>query len=70
MGVFLALREMRRALLRFGLLMASVGLLVGEALIGIADPLVVVAPFFVMCDTQDIGKLAGRGPSRPADGRR
>ena len=30
-------------------------LLVGEALIGIANVLVEVVPFFVMCDTQDIG---------------
>ena len=30
-------------------------LLVGEALIGIANVMVEVAPFFVMCDTQDIG---------------
>lgn len=30
-------------------------LLVGEALIGIANVLVEVAPLFVMCDTQDIG---------------
>jgi DEAD/DEAH box helicase domain-containing protein len=30
-------------------------LLMGEALIGIANVLVEVAPFFVMCDTQDIG---------------
>ena len=32
-------------------------LLVGEALIGIANVLVEVAPFFVMCDTQDIGTV-------------
>lgn len=31
------------------------GLLVGEALIGIANVLIEVAPLFVMCDTQDIG---------------
>ncbi len=32
-------------------------LIVGEALIGIANVLVEVAPFFVMCDTQDIGTV-------------
>ncbi len=32
-------------------------LLVGEALIGIANVLVEVAPLFVMCDTQDIGTV-------------
>ena len=32
-------------------------LLVGEALIGIANVLVEVAPFFVMCDTRDIGTV-------------
>jgi ATP-dependent helicase YprA (DUF1998 family) len=32
-------------------------LLVGEALIGIANVLVEVAPFYVMCDTQDIGTV-------------
>jgi DEAD/DEAH box helicase domain-containing protein len=32
-------------------------LLVGEALIGIANVLVEVAPVFVMCDTQDIGAV-------------
>jgi len=32
-------------------------LMVGEALIGIANVLVEVAPFFVMCDTQDIGTV-------------
>ena len=32
-------------------------LLVGEALVGIANVLVEVAPFFVMCDTQDIGAV-------------
>ena len=33
------------------------GMIVGEALIGIANVLVEVAPFFVMCDTQDIGAV-------------
>lgn len=33
------------------------GLLVGEALIGIANVLVEVAPFFVMCDVQDVGTV-------------
>jgi DEAD/DEAH box helicase domain-containing protein len=33
-------------------------LIVGEALIGIANVLVEVAPLFVMCDTQDIGVVA------------
>ena len=32
-------------------------LIVGEALIGMANVLVEVAPFFVMCDTQDIGTV-------------
>jgi DEAD/DEAH box helicase domain-containing protein len=32
-------------------------LLVGEALIGIANVLVEVAPFFVMCDTRDVGTV-------------
>jgi DEAD/DEAH box helicase domain-containing protein len=32
-------------------------MLVGEALIGIANVLVEVAPFFVMCDTSDIGTV-------------
>ena len=32
-------------------------LLVGEGLIGIANVMVEVAPFFVMCDTQDIGTV-------------
>jgi len=32
-------------------------LLVGEALIGIANVLIEVAPVFVMCDTQDIGTV-------------
>ncbi|NLC55837.1 MAG: DEAD/DEAH box helicase [Armatimonadetes bacterium] len=31
--------------------------LIGEALIGIANVLVEVAPFYVMCDTQDIGAV-------------
>ena len=35
--------------------LAEKGLIVGEALIGLANVLVEVAPFFVMCDTQDIG---------------
>jgi len=33
------------------------GLIVGEALIGIANVLVEVAPFYVMCDTQDVGTV-------------
>ena len=33
------------------------GLVVGEALIGIANVLVEVAPLFVMCDHQDIGTV-------------
>ncbi|MEA3400118.1 MAG: DEAD/DEAH box helicase [Armatimonadota bacterium] len=33
------------------------GMIVGEALIGIANVFVEVAPFFVMCDTQDIGTV-------------
>jgi DEAD/DEAH box helicase domain-containing protein len=37
--------------------MAESRLLVGEALIGIANVLVEVAPLFVMCDTQDIGTV-------------
>ena len=41
-----AVREMRKR-----------GLLVGEALIGIANVLVEVAPLFVMCDTQDVGAV-------------
>jgi DEAD/DEAH box helicase domain-containing protein len=32
-------------------------LLVGEALVGIANVLVEVAPFFVMCDTRDVGTV-------------
>jgi DEAD/DEAH box helicase domain-containing protein len=32
-------------------------MIVGEALIGIANVLVEVAPFYVMCDTQDIGAV-------------
>ncbi len=32
-------------------------MIVGEALIGIANVVVEVAPFFVMCDTQDIGTV-------------
>jgi len=32
-------------------------LLVGQALIGIANVLVEVAPFFVMCDTRDVGTV-------------
>jgi DEAD/DEAH box helicase domain-containing protein len=32
-------------------------LLLGEALIGIANVLVEIAPFHVMCDTQDIGTV-------------
>ena len=37
--------------------MAGEDLLVGEALIGIANVLVEVAPLFVMCDAQDIGAV-------------
>jgi DEAD/DEAH box helicase domain-containing protein len=33
------------------------GLLIGEALVGIANVLVEVAPIYVMCDTQDIGAV-------------
>jgi len=33
------------------------GLVVSEALIGLANVLVEVAPFFVMCDTQDVGTV-------------
>jgi DEAD/DEAH box helicase domain-containing protein len=33
------------------------GMVLGEALIGIANALVEVAPFFVMCDPQDIGAV-------------
>jgi len=36
-------------------------LLVGEALIGIANALVEVAPMYVMCDPQDIGALVDAG---------
>ena len=32
-------------------------LIVGEALIGIANVMIEVAPLFVMCDTQDIGTV-------------
>ncbi|MHB1001876.1 MAG: DEAD/DEAH box helicase [Armatimonadota bacterium] len=32
-------------------------MLMGEALIGIANVMVEIAPFFVMCDTQDIGTV-------------
>jgi DEAD/DEAH box helicase domain-containing protein len=42
--------EMAHALLRSEML-------IGEALIGIANVLVEVAPFFVMCDTRDIGAV-------------
>ncbi len=35
--------------------MTAQKMIVGEALIGIANVLVEVAPFFVMCDTQDVG---------------
>ena len=38
--------------------MTGNGMLIGEALMGIANVLVEVAPLFVMCDTQDIGVLA------------
>ena len=37
--------------------MKEQNLLMGEALIGIANVLVEVAPLFVMCDTQDIGTV-------------
>jgi DEAD/DEAH box helicase domain-containing protein len=37
--------------------MAAGSMLMGEALIGIANVLVEVAPFFVMCDSQDIGTV-------------
>jgi DEAD/DEAH box helicase domain-containing protein len=37
--------------------LADEKLIVGEALIGIANVLVEVAPFFVMCDTQDVGTV-------------
>ena len=37
--------------------MRAQNLLMGEALIGIANVLVEVAPLFVMCDTQDIGTV-------------
>ncbi len=33
------------------------GLLIGEALTGLANVVVEVAPLFVMCDTQDIGTV-------------
>lgn len=36
-------------------------MIVGEALIGIANVLVEVAPLFVMCDTQDIGTVVDAG---------
>lgn len=38
-----------------GKLMLEKQMLMGEALIGIANVMVDIAPFFVMCDTQDIG---------------
>ncbi|MBN1866317.1 DEAD/DEAH box helicase [Candidatus Sumerlaeota bacterium] len=38
-------------------LLSERGLILGEALIGIANVLVEVAPFYVMCDTQDIGAV-------------
>jgi len=37
--------------------MQEQGLVVSEALIGLANVLVEVAPFFVMCDTQDMGTV-------------
>jgi DEAD/DEAH box helicase domain-containing protein len=37
--------------------MAENKLLVGEALTGVANVLVEVAPFYVMCDTQDVGAV-------------
>ena len=37
--------------------MTKKGMLIGEALIGVANVLVEVAPLFVMCDTQDIGTV-------------
>ncbi len=36
-------------------------MLIGEALIGVANVLVEVAPFYVMCDTQDIGAVVDAG---------
>ncbi len=38
-------------------LLASKKLLVGEALVGLANLMTEVAPMFVMCDTQDIGAV-------------
>ncbi|MCE5276693.1 MAG: DEAD/DEAH box helicase [Planctomycetaceae bacterium] len=38
------------------------GMVPGEALIGIANVLVEVAPIFVMCDTTDIGAVADSAP--------
>ncbi len=37
--------------------LADRNLLIGEALIGIANVLIEVAPFFVMCDSKDIGTV-------------
>lgn len=37
--------------------MQQQGMLMGEALIGIANVLIEVAPLYVMCDTQDIGTV-------------
>ncbi len=37
--------------------MARLGMVVGEALIGVANVFVEVAPLFVMCDVQDIGTV-------------
>ena len=41
--------------------MTAQRMIVGEALIGIANVLVEVAPFFVMCDTQDVGVVVNAG---------
>jgi len=47
--------------------MAKKNLLIGEALIGIANVLIEVAPLFVMCDTQDIGTVVDvKSLGRPA----
>jgi len=50
-----------------GRAMAENKLLMGDALIGVANVLVEVAPLFVMCDTQDIGVVVDdRNLKRPA----
>tara|TARA_B100000315_G_scaffold257393_1_gene306093 strand:- start:6242 stop:8572 length:2331 start_codon:yes stop_codon:yes gene_type:complete len=47
--------------------MAAENMLMGEALIGIANVLVEVVPLFVMCDTQDIGVVIdGKNLNREA----